>query len=770
MSGSAAAYRTTATHWGIYRGEVRGGRLVALHPYEDDPDPSPIARNVPAALDHPCRIRRPAVRRSFLERGGAAGGEGRGREPFVEVDWDTALDLVATEVARVRAAHGNEAIFGGSYGWASAGRFHHAQSQLRRFLNCAGGYTASVNAYSYAAAQVIVPRVLGDGRGLLDQHTSWTSIAEHSELVLMVGGMPLKNAQVDSGGVGRHIVRTHLERARARGARFILVSPLREDALDTLGAEWLPLRPSTDAAFLLALAHTLLVEGRHDRAFLDRYTVGFDRFAAYLTGETDGTPKDASWAAAITGLAADRILALARDMARRRTLVSVSWSVQRTDHGEQPYWAAIALAAMLGQIGLPGGGFGFGYAAVNGVGNPVRDFPWPSLPQGRNPVASFIPVARISDMLLHPGEPFDFDGRRLAYPDIRLVWWAGGNPFHHHQDLNRLMRAWRRPETVIVHEIFWNALAKHADIVLPVTTPFERNDLGCTPRDDHLVAMHRLVDPMGEARDDHTILAGVAGRLGVHDAFTEGRDEAAWLRWLYTVARQRAAEHGIDMPEFAAFWDEGIFRLPPAAKPHVLMEDFREDPEGAALKTPSGRIEIFSETIASFGYDDCPGHPAWLEPAEWLGAPEARRYPLHLLSHQPAMKLHSQYDLGPHCEAARPNGRELLRLHPEDAGVRGIADGDVVRVWNDRGACLAEARLDPDLLPRVAAMPTGAWFDAAEDGTLERHGNPNVLTLDKGSSKLAQAPVAHSCLVEVERFQGEPPRHAAFDPPPLLRR
>src|SRR5690349_4577921 len=334
MSGSAATYRTTATHWGIYRGEVRGGQLAALHPYEGDPDPSPIARNVPATLDHPCRIRHPAVRRSFLERGKAAGGEGRGREIFVEVSWDTALDLVAAEVARVRAEHGNEAIFGGSYGWASAGRFHHAQSQLRRFLNCVGGFTASVNAYSYAAAQVIVPRVLGDSRGLLSQHTSWTSIAEHGELVLMVGGMPMKNAQVDSGGAGRHIVRQHLERARERGARFILVSPLREDALDTLGAEWLALRPSTDAAFLLALAHTLLAEGLQDRAFLDRYTVGFDRFAAYLTGEADGTPKDASWAAAITGLAAEQIRTLARDMARRRTLVSVSWSVQRTDHGE----------------------------------------------------------------------------------------------------------------------------------------------------------------------------------------------------------------------------------------------------------------------------------------------------------------------------------------------------------------------------------------------------------------------------------------------------
>jgi biotin/methionine sulfoxide reductase len=297
MSEAPAVFPTTATHWGTYRGEVRDGRLVALHPFEGDPDPSPIARNIPASLQHPARIRRPAVRRSFLERGAAADGEGRGAEPFVEVDWNTALDLVAAEVARVRTGYGNAAIFGGSYGWSSAGRFHHAQSQLHRFLNCAGGYTRSVNAYSYAAAQVIVPRVLGDSRGLLTQHTSWPSISAHTDLVLMFGGMPLKNAQVDPGGTGRHVVKEHLLRARARGARFVLLSPLREDTLELLEAEWLPLRPSTDAALMLGLAHTLFAEGLHDRAFLDRYTVGFERFEAYLLGHHDGWLKDAEWAA-----------------------------------------------------------------------------------------------------------------------------------------------------------------------------------------------------------------------------------------------------------------------------------------------------------------------------------------------------------------------------------------------------------------------------------------------------------------------------------------
>ena len=224
------------------------------------------------------------------------------------------------------------------------------------------------------------------------------------------------------------------------------------------------------------------------------------------------------------------------------------------------------------------------------------------------------------------------------------------------------------------------------------------------------------------------------------------------------------------MPEFAEFWDRGVFRLPPRAEPQVLMAEFRGDPAGAALKTPSGRIEIFSETIASFGYDDCPGHPAWLEPAEWLGSPLATRYPLHLVSNQPSAKLHSQYDPGPHCVEARIGGREVLRLHPDDAAARGIGTGDLVRVFNDRGACLATTRVSDAVMPGVAVLPTGAWYDPQEPGvpgTLELHGNPNVLTLDKGSSKLAQAPVAHSCLVEVERFAGEAPRVGAFDPPRL---
>ena len=199
--------------------------------------------------------------------------------------------------------------------------------------------------------------------------------------------------------------------------------------------------------------------------------------------------------AALTGIAAERIRALARQMTARRTLVTVSWSLQRAEHGEQPVWLGLVLAAMLGQIGLPGGGFGHGYGSTGDVGNPRR-LSAPRLPQGTNGIDSCIPVARIADMLLQPGAEYDYDGQRRRYPDVKLVYWCGGNPFHHHQDLARLREAFARPQTVVVHDPFWTATARHADIVLPSTMSVERDDFGAGSGDSTLFAMPRLTEPI----------------------------------------------------------------------------------------------------------------------------------------------------------------------------------------------------------------------------------------------------------------------------------
>ena len=433
------------------------------------------------------------------------------------VSWPEALDLVVAELRRVYAAHGPRAVFGGSYGWASAGRFHDAQHQLHRFLNLTGGYVRSVNSYSSGAAAVILPHVIGPQGAVAGSNVSWAELVGESALVLAFGGMALKNNDVGGGGTSQHVARGNLEAARRRGAEFHLIAPLRDDLPAGIEAVWHPIRPGTDVALMLGLAHTLVAEGRHDRAFLDRCCVGWETFEAYLFGRGDGQPKDAAWAAAICGLAADEILGLARRAVGRRTLVTCSQSLQRAEHGEQPVWMGVVLAALLGQIGLPGGGFAYALGSTSNTGKPPLAVPLPTVPTGRNSISDFIPVARIADMLLNPGEPFDYNGQRLVYPDIRLVYWAGGNPFHHHQDLSRLRRAFARPDTVIVHDSAWTATARHADIVLPATITLEREDIGASSGDPLMVAMHRAVEPYREARDDHAIFAGLAERLGFAD-------------------------------------------------------------------------------------------------------------------------------------------------------------------------------------------------------------------------------------------------------------
>jgi biotin/methionine sulfoxide reductase len=752
-----------SSHWGAFSvHRLDGGIRIVPHP--GDPDPSALLANIPASLGHRARVARPMVRRGWLERGPGPDTI-RGRDEFVAVPWDKALDLAAGELRRVYGAHSGRGVFGGSYGWSSAGRFHHAQSQVHRFLNVLGGYVKAVNTYSSAAAATILPHVIGSQEAAGRENVSWHELASLTEVVLAFGGLPLKNTNVSSGGTSQHVARDHLLAARRRGAEFHLISPIRDDLPEGVEAEWHPLLPGTDTALILGICHTLLTEGLHDAAFLERYCVGFGTFAEYLTG---AEPKTADWASAICGLPAKSIRGLARLAAGRRTLVTTAQSLQRAEHGEQPIWAAVVLSAMLGQIGLAGGGFVYAMGSIANIGKPALAVPLPTLPQGQNPVQDLIPVARIADLLLRPGESYDFNGRRMTYPDIKLVYWAGGNPFHHHQHLARLRDAFARPDTVIVHESGWTATARHADIVFPATVTLERADIGASGNDPLMVAMHPVAAPFGQARDDYAVFSGLAERLGRGEAFTEGRDAEGWLRHLYEPTRAAMVRLGVDAPDFDSFWEAGEVRLPTQPWSGGIVRAFRADPDQRALPTPSGKVEIASERIAGFGYDDCPGYPTWMPPVEGAGSAMQADYPLQLVANQPASRLHSQLDYGATSLGSKIEGREPVRINPVDAAARGIADGDVVRLFNMRGGCLAGAIVSDAVRPGVVQLATGAWYDpldAAAEAPLCVHGNPNVLTRDAPTSKLAQACTGQLTLVQVARFAGELPPVRAFDPP-----
>lgn len=753
-----------SSHWGVFLAATDGAGKVSVRPYPADPDPNPILENFRDGVSHRARIRAPMVRKGWLENGPAP-DTGRGNDDFIEVSWNDALDLVASELRRVHERYGTASIFGGSYGWSSAGRFHHAQSQVHRFLNISlGGYVRSVNSYSAGAAEVILPHVVCRLDQIASNNITWDQIAEHSEIVLAFGGLPLKNSRVAAGGVSRHIEAQLIDKAAQRGCQFVGISPQQSDMPVEAAAKWICVNPGTDTALMLAMAYTLVVSNKYDKEFIKRYCDGWEPFSNYLLGKTDRQPKSAEWAAPLCGVSKEAILDLTYSLVGKRVLIGVAHALQRSEQGEQPVWMGLVLAAMLGQIGLPGGGYNYALGTFSHYGRRTNSVPLPTLSQGDNLVDEFIPVARIADALLNPGDNYDYNGKRYSYPHLRLAYWAGGNPFHHHQDLARLADAFAQLDTLIVHESAWTATARHADIVLPCTMSLEREDIGASRTDPLMVAMHQVCTPFGLAKDDYEIFCQLAHRMGCFDAFSEGRTAREWLHYLYEPTRKALEENALPSPEFEQFWRMGYLDLPQLPDDGGLLRAFRHDPQNNPLPTPSGKIQISSSVVASFQYSDCPGHPAWLDKEH---APSAE-YPFWLVANQPASRLHSQLDFGMHSQSTKQQGREVCTMHSDAARRRGIKDGDAVRIFNARGSVLAVARYCDAMHEAVIQLPTGAWLDKEINlggNWTCRNGNPNVLTFDKGTSSLAQGCSGQLCAVDIAPFTGKLPPIRAYDPP-----
>jgi trimethylamine-N-oxide reductase (cytochrome c) len=767
----------SGSHWGAFRAKVEGGRFVSLRPWEKDPHPVPELAGVQDIVYSPSRIKYPMVRRAYLEHGPGSANETRGNGDFVRVGWDQALDLVAAQI-KLNQAIGPWTIYGGSLGWKSVGKFNNPQTMLKRLLNLTGGYVDSYRDYSKGAIEGMMPYVVGSIEGEGPQ-TTYDTVLESTELLVFWGSDPLKNNHI-SAAIPDHHVWAWIEALKQSGKKVIFIDPVRTEGCKQLGAEWIAIRPHTDVALMLGIAHTLLSEKLHDSKFLANCTTGFDKFADYLTGKPDNTPKTAEWAEAICDVPAARIRDLAHSFAKNRTMLASGWAMQRQQFGEQPHWMMITLAAMLGHMGLPGGGVGFRYH-IDGGGSPGANAPviggmspgkrkagvaWPA-----EMGVDSIPCARIVDMLLNPGGMFESDGLKQKYPAVKLAYWVGGNPFSHHQDRNRMVKAWQKLDTFIVQDFVWTATARFADIVLPAITTAERNDIERVGPASGLaiMAMKKVVEPVFESRNEYDIFTALAKRLGVEQDFTTGKSEMDWIRSLYDEALAQAKTRKIPMPEFDEFWNgSGVasFEVPAAARKFVRFAQFRADPLLNPLPTPSGMIEIFSNAVAKMNYDDCPPHPTWLEPVERLG--HAGKFPLHVNSNHSPYRLHSQLCSTSVRDLYAVAGREPCWLNPLDAAARGIKPGDVLRVFNDRGQVLAGAVVTEDVRPGVIQLQEGAWYDPQEPGkpdTLCKYGDPNVLSRDIGTSRLSQSTSAHTAMAEVEKYQGTPPAVTVFTAP-----
>ncbi|WP_083986174.1 molybdopterin guanine dinucleotide-containing S/N-oxide reductase [Helicobacter enhydrae] len=807
----------TAAHWGALRVVVKDGAVVDSGDAFGEFKPSSVKnpryldgekalnsldmRSSVADLigpnngfDRTNRIKAPMVRKSYLEKK-PNNKELRGRDEWVEVSYEQAIKLVSSEVKRIRAKQGASGIYGGFYGWQSSGKLHSARTLLHRFLTMGGGFVGGLGDYSTGAAQVIMPHVMGTLE-VYEQQTSWQLVLENAKVVVIWGSNPLstlKLAYTATDSQGLKYYNELRKAANEKKIKVICIDPIKSETIQFFKgkADHIKVCPNTDVAMMLGIAHTMLTSGKYDKEFIENYTEGFEKFADYVLGKTDGVAKTAKWASGISKVPEKQIKALAKLFFENRTVLMAGWNIQRQHHGEQAHWMIVTLASMIGQIGLPGGGFGLSFHYSNG-GSPTTNAPvlgginvgkavikenWKSTEEKERSGA--IPVARISDCLLNPGKTLQYNGRVITYPDIDMIYWVGGNPIVHQQNVNKNLKAWRKPTTVVVNDIYWTPSAKMADIVFPITTSYERNDLSMTGDYSNLniCPMKQVVAPMPKAKSDYQVFADLSSACGFGDAFTEGgKTEMQWLEEFYTTAYNRATNAGITtaegeaMPDFKKFWEDNkplTFAPTAEGEAYVRYADFREDPILNPLGTPSGKIEIFSETIAKMDYKDCKGHPMWFEPAEWLGM-KNKPAEFALTSPHPINRLHSQLSNTRLRDSYAVADREPIWINPKDAKEKGIKNGDLVRVYNARGEALLGAIVS-DMMPRkVVRIFEGAWYDPADaqqDGSMCKNGCPNMLTLDIPTSELADANIANTALVNIEKFKGKAPELTAFMPP-----
>jgi len=673
----------------------------------------------------------------------------RGEGKFERIGWDEALDIVAGEIRRVRDTYGNSALFVpvGSGGFSQL----NGSQTARRLLNLYGGCLGYYGSYSFGAQNAATPTVYGT---LVtgNERQDWLN----SRYILMWGWNP---AEMRDDTNSDYFVRL----ARDRGARIVCIDP-RMSLSASLADEWIPIRPGTDVAMMSAMAYVMVTEGLVDMEFVRSHCVGFDAsqmpagmegeesYSDYVLGTRDGIPKTPAWAEAFTGVPAATIARIGREYATIRPgVLYQGYGMQRRAYGEQVVRAGCVLASITGNVGVSGG-----WASGRAKPAPRGGSQYYLFPEGTNPVSARIPLFSWVDAIVRGSEMGPADGVTGADhldSNVKLIYAVASNVLvNQHANTNRnagILRDESLVEFIAVQDNFLTPSARFADIVLPACTQFETWGLtdGWKYLED-VILQPKIVEPPGEARSDYRICADVAGRLGIGDAYTEGRDERAWVDWMLDRLRESKFPDIPNLDELLASnvgtWGRRIER------PAIAFEDFRADPEGHPLETPSGKIEIFSRQLFDLGRpDDIPAVPKYVTEWESPFGPEAADYPLQAIGHHTLHRVHSTHDNVDWLEEAFPQRAFVSRT---DGEVRGIADGDLVRVWNARGEMVLPCRLTDRLIPGVIDVPQGAWWSPDGAG-VDRRGNINVLTSER-ATPLAFATAQHTMMVQIERTTG----------------
>jgi anaerobic dimethyl sulfoxide reductase subunit A len=685
---------------------------------------------------HPDRLKYP------LERVGK-----RGEGKFERISWDRALDRMVSELTRVKERYGNSAIYV-PYGTGSYNQVNGRQT-AQRLMNLFGGSLGFYNSYSWACISQATPYVYGTTM-TGNQRQDWLN----SKYIIMWSWNP---AEMRDGTNSEYFV----QKAREKGARVVCIDPRMTLSAVSLADEWIPIRPGTDTAMMSAMAYVMIRENLYDAEFVDKYCIGFDEsqmpegaqeeesYKDYILGLRDGIPKSPAWAEAITGVPRDTIARIGKEYATIKPgVLYQGYGMQRRAYGEQPVRAGCVLAAITGNVGIPGGWAG-GLALQAPNGGPF----WNVFPQGKNSVKARIPCFLWTEAVLRGEEMTAADGvRGVAKLDnsIKLIYAVACNAIvNQHGNINRTARILQDESLVeffAVQDNFLTPTGRFADLVLPACTQFETYGLEDGWKyGDEVILMPKIVEPPFETKSDYQICAEIAERLGIGEAYTEGRSERDWIEWALSRYRETRFPDVPRLDEFESS-NVGVYSAP-VTKPAVAFVDFRRDPKKYPLPTPSGRIEIFSKRLFDKKNPaEIPAVPKYIQEWESPFGDEAKKYPLQLVGHHFMPRVHSTLANVDLLQEAFP---QRLFINPIDARKRGIKNGDGVKVYNSRGATILGCRVTARIMPGVVAIPQGSWWEPDEDG-IDYGGSVNVLSSEKWTP-LAFGNAQHTIMVEAEK-------------------
>ncbi len=687
-------------------------------------------------LYHPDRLKTPMKR---------VGERGEGK--FEPISWEEAVDLAASEIQRVKETYGPSALFV-PYGTGSYQQVNGSHIG-QRLLNLYGGRLGYYNNYSWAQIQRATPTVYGT-QTTGGERQDWVN----SKYIIMWSWNP---AEMIDGTNSAWFIK----KAKENGAKVIVIDPRKSMSAVALADEWIPIVPGTDAALMSAMAYVMIDEDLYDKEFVATHCLGFDdsqmpagleneeSYKDYILGTKDGVPKTPAWAEKITRIPRQKIVQIAREYATiKPAMLYQGYGMQRRAYGEQPVRAGCVLAAITGNVGISGGW-------ASGIAFQPTPGPfWTAIPLGSNPVKTSIPCFLWSEAVLDGKGMTAEEGVRGAEKldnDIKLIYAIATNCLvNQHSNINRsaeILKDTSKAEFIIVQDQFLTSTGMFADLLLPACMGYETYGIQDGWKyGNEAIFMPKMVEPAFESKSDYRIAAEIAEKLGIGDEFTEGRDERDWIEWI--IENVYRANWFPEIPTIDEFEEQNLnVYSEPVTNPKIAFEEFRADPVANPLSTPSGLIEIFSPELYNMNKpDEIPAVPKYIQEWESPYGPEAEKYPLSALGHHYMHRVHSTHDNVDWLEEAFP---QRVFINPLDAKKRGIADGDEVRIYNDRGVVQIPCRLSNKIMPGVVNIPTGGWW-TPDENNVDKRGAVNVLSSERWSP-LAFGNTQHTIMVEIER-------------------